>query len=197
MAEPTTPNRPFATPRQLAMIAVLGVVLAAVLIAQFGGASSAPEPGVPAAGSSGASGAASGLSGAASPAASAGAAAPAPAGSGGASQAWPRLDAQAAAAYDPFAVPAPMVRKLASGQQASHGTKPGQADPRKAEAALASLRSKGISAVLRNQRGAVAVIGNREVRVGDVIEGYRVVSIEADGVLLAPSEPARNREERK
>jgi len=197
MAEPKTPNRPFATPRQLVLIAVLGVVLAAALIVQFGGASSAPEPGVPAAGKSGASAAASGLSGTASLAASAGAAAPAPAGSGGASRAWPRLDAQAAAAHDPFAVPAPMVLKLASEQQAREGAKPGQADPRKAEAALASLRSKGISAVLRNQRGAVAVIGNREVRVGDVIEGYRVVSIEADGVLLAPSEPARNREERK
>jgi len=196
MAEPTTPNRPFVTPRQLVLIAVLGVVLAAVLIVQFGGASSAPEPSSPAAGKSGASGA-SGSSGAASPAASQAAAAPAPAASGDASRTWPRLDAQVAAAYDPFAVPAPMVRKLASEQQARQGAKPGEANLRQAEAALASLRSKGISAVLRNQRGAVAVIGNRVVRVGDVIEGYRVVSIEADGVLLAPSEPERTREERK
>jgi hypothetical protein len=193
------------------LIAVLGIILAAVLIVQFGGASSAPESGVPAAGKSEASKAGApaigaspttlagttAVSGAASPAARAGAAAPASAGQGSASRTWPRLDAQAAAAYDPFTMPAPMALKLAAEQHASQASKPGEADPRQAKAALASLRSKGISAVLRNQSSAVAVIGNREVRVGDVIEGYRVVSIEADGVLLAPSEPARNREERK
>ena len=48
-----------------------------------------------------------------------------------------------------------------------------------------------------DQRGQVAVIGSRTVRVGDVIEGYRVQSIGAGGVLLVPSERLDTRAEPK
>ena len=38
---------------------------------------------------------------------------------------------------------------------------------------------------------------SRVVRVGDVLQGYRVVSIDDDGVLLAPSASQDVREDRK
>jgi hypothetical protein len=205
MADPQSPVRPIVTPRQLLLIGVLGVILAAVLIAEFGGASGAPEgaspgqPGPPAS-ASGASAADARPGPAASPTAPAPAAAAAPAPSAAenaAPRAWPKLDGEAAAGYDPFAMPAPLALRLAADQEGKRVAKPARATQRKAEEALASLRSKGTMAVLRNERGAVAVIGNRVVRVGDVIEGYRVVSIDAGGVLLAPSGREEMREERK
>jgi hypothetical protein len=63
--------------------------------------------------------------------------------------------------------------------------------------ALVTLRSKGTSAVLRDEKGAVAVVDNRVVRVGDVLQGYRVVSIDDDGVLLAPAGSQEVQKDRK
>lgn len=125
MPDPRTPTGLIATPGQLSFIAVLGVALAGVLIAQLGGASASPEG-----------------------AASAGANPPAKA---------------AAAPAGPTKVPGP-------------------APP------VASAR---------NHRDTVALIGNRTVGVGDVIEGYRVQSIGADGVLLVPSKRPDVRKEPK
>ncbi len=41
------------------------------------------------------------------------------------------------------------------------------------------------------------MIDNRVVHVGDVLQGYRVVSIDDDGVLRAPSGSQDAREDRK
>jgi hypothetical protein len=41
------------------------------------------------------------------------------------------------------------------------------------------------------------MIGNRVVRVGDVLEGYRVVSIDLQGVVLAPADRQESHEVRK
>jgi len=200
MADPQTPARPMATPRQLLLIGVLGVILAAVLIAEFGGASGAPEGGCPS--QPGLAAPVPGVTAAEprpGPAASAPPplAAAAPAAASAPPPAWPKLDPEAAAAYDPFAMPAPLALRLAAAQEGKGVAKPKQDARRKADEALASLQSKGTSAVLRGQRGAVAVVGNRVVRVGDVIEGYRVVSIDAGGVLLAPFGREDTPEERK
>ena len=125
MSDPRPPTGLIATSRQLLLIAVLGVIAAGVLIAQFGGASASPE-------------------------------------------------GPASAGVNPPA-------RAAAG--ASGPTKaPGPAPP------VASAR---------NQRDSVALIGTCTVRVGDVIEGYRVQSIGAGGVLLVPSERLDARAEPK
>jgi hypothetical protein len=52
------------------------------------------------------------------------------------------------------------------------------------QVALAGLLSQGVGAVLRDEQGAAALLGSRRVRVGDELEGFRVVAIEQDGVVL-------------
>ena len=205
MADASARQKPAVTPRQVLLIAVLGVILAVVLIVQLGGATGRPEEGPR--GSSprtAVSGAAqpsdpkilAGAKPAVGPAPTAKTAEPAarPAG-----PPWPKISGQAAAQYDPFAMPEPLARQaMAQGQDSSRDGKGAAAQRNSAShPALVALRSKGTSAVLRDQNGAVAVIDNRVVRVGDVLQGYRVVSIDDDGVLLAPSDSQDVQKDRK
>ena len=190
MADPQARAKPAVTPHQLVVIGVLAVILAAVLIAQFGGASAGPKqadasgadrksavPAVPATVPKPAA------APAVRPSETATASAPAPP--------WPKLSADAAAQYDPFVVPEALTRQLTEARQGPNVHKPNNpAFPKKtgadALAALTALRNKGTAAVVRSERGAAAVIGNRVVRIGDVVEGYRVVSIDPQGILLEP-----------
>jgi hypothetical protein len=57
------------------------------------------------------------------------------------------------------------------------------------EAALARLSEQGFHAFLSGGgKDNVAVIGSRAVRVGDVVDGFRVVSVEPSGVVIEPVE---------
>ena len=52
---------------------------------------------------------------------------------------------------------------------------------------LAQLRrgEDGMKAVVGNpQKGLTAVVGGKTVRVGDLLDGFRVVAIDAEGVVL-------------
>jgi hypothetical protein len=62
---------------------------------------------------------------------------------------------------------------------------------------VAALKAKGIALIVRSQRGAVAMVGNRAVRVGDTLEGHRVVAIDSSGVLLAPADRQESHEVHK
>jgi hypothetical protein len=203
MADASASPRPAVTPRQLLFIAVLGVILAVVLIVQFGGASGGPDD------SQGGSRPQAAPSGAAQPAQRQSAAGPQAAGSPApgvktapgtprpASPPWPKLSGQVAGQYDPFAMPEPLARQAkAQRPDDSPGGKAGSRNPA-TDPALMALRRKGTDAILRDGQGAVAVIDKRVVRVGDVLQGYRVVSIDDDGVLLAPSPSQDVPEERK
>jgi hypothetical protein len=53
---------------------------------------------------------------------------------------------------------------------------------------LAAIRREGVQAVFRGEGGNVAVIGDRCVRVGDMLEGFRVKAITIDGVVVADIE---------
>ncbi len=202
MPEPSARRKPVATLRQLVLIAVLGVILAVVLIVQFGGAShdsEAPKSGgrTPAA----AAKAASGVPGGSSAQASSAAAVKEPAAASEPAKVtpWPELSGQSAAQHDPFAMPEPFSRQLAL--QEGEGSRSGKrAAPRQntaGEQALAALRTKGITTVLRDDRGAVAIIDNKAVRVGDMLHGYRVLAIESDGVLVAPADSSEGKEDQK
>ncbi|MGQ9574683.1 MAG: hypothetical protein ACUVUC_05150 [Thermoguttaceae bacterium] len=199
MAESSTTRKPIATPRQLILIAVLGVILAVVLIQQFSGASGSPEPvqqAAPSRTSAGEKAQAAVAQTDSEPVGGQGLGVgkvsgrpSAPQGPAGPPRApWPRIDAKTAGQYDPFALPEPLARQLAPpAKQASPAAKANPPAARaRPSAGLFSLRSKGVHAVIQDQTGAVAVIDNRLVRVGDLLEGYRVISIDRDGVLVAP-----------
>jgi len=175
------------TPRQLLVVGVLGVVLVVVLVVQFGGATS-PTADVGPVGPTSPSGLVAGPRPPARPSSSV-------AESKTALAAWPKLTAEAAAEYDPFAVPKTMAEKIAASTSAQN-RKSQKASPKRDASAekVAALRSKGISLIVRGQRGTVAMIGNRVVRVGDMVEGYRVVSIDLQGVVLAPADREESHE---
>jgi len=192
MADPQATSKSAVTPRQLVVIGVLAVILVVVLIAQFGGASDKPKDGD-------ARGADRKVASPAARPASPAPATPSAARPGEAAPAkppappWPKLNADAAAQHDPFAVPEALRRQL------TEARKPNNPAPAKnvGAEALAALRSKGAAVVLRSERGAAAIVGNRVVRVGDVVEGYRVVSIDPQGILLEPVGQKNPPEKRK
>jgi hypothetical protein len=205
MADASARHKTAVTPRQLLLIAVLGVVLAVVLIVQFGPAAGRPEGGQRGPGTRSAAPATAGPSSPQAPSGAKPAAGEAPsaraaaAPSGPPGPPWPKLSAEAAGQYDPFAMPEPLARQAAAQGKNSPRDGKGAAPQRHSPShpALVALRSKGTGAVLRDRNGAVAVIDNRVVRVGDVLQGYRVVSIDDDGVLLAPSDSQDAQEDRK
>jgi hypothetical protein len=190
--------KPIATPRQLVVIGVLGVILVAVLIGQFGGASGTPgdagakdgsEPPAPKINQSADR----------KPRTDSATGSPEATAAKPAAPAWPKLTAEAAAQHDPFALPEPLARQITEGQRAPSDRKPNASPPRREASAekVAALRSKGTNVIVRGERGAAAMIGNRVVRVGDVVEGYRVVSIDLQGIVLAPADRQESHEEHK
>ena len=97
---------------------------------------------------------------------------------------WPKFDLAETIARDPFAIPErfpeSLVQASAAGDSAeAAATVPlqGQAPDAERSAALAALQQEGVQLVLQNGREYVAKIGDREVRVGDRIDGFRVVEI--------------------
>ena len=58
----------------------------------------------------------------------------------------------------------------------------------KVNAALAALRSDKVTMILRTDRKVSAMIGNRLVREGDIVDGVRIVSIQTNGVLVEPAD---------
>ena len=106
-------------------------------------------------------------------------------------RAWPILELEQVLEYDPFALPAPF-----SGHQeaASQQTGQRQADAlgeelarRRAEQeqALVKLQEAGVKAIVGGgRRENVALVGSRIVRVGDELDGFRVLAIKSDGLML-------------
>jgi type II secretory pathway pseudopilin PulG len=197
----TGSKKPLATPRQLVVVAVLGVILAAVVLSQWGGGS---------AGSSAstttdhrAASQRPATIAAAKDAPSATAASRGTIGAGNAAGAtnrtaatkppWPQYTAAQVAQHDPFAAASAETAK--NGR--SNGATPADASRLKGrqKQAIINLKNRGINAVVRDAQGAAAVVGNRLVRVGDVVEGYRVVAIDRDGLVLSPPDAQNNTRE--
>ena len=168
-----------ATPGKLALIAVLAVVLVVVLAVQFGGSLGAGpprdadrdreshRPGPP--GQLAVQ--------AAQPSRDAGK-------GHDASRPWPKLELAEVSAHDPFAVRTPVAKP----PEPPATTAESEADRTQQDQLLEQLREQGVQAVIGGSRhGNAAVIGSQIVRVGDVLDGFRVVGIEADGVVLERS----------
>jgi hypothetical protein len=47
------------------------------------------------------------------------------------------------------------------------------------------LKQQGVHAIIKREREYVAIIGDKEVHVGDEIDGFTVIAIDADGVRVA------------
>lgn len=190
---------PKVTPRQWAVLGLLAAVLAGVLWLQLGGREQNAEENI------GRRQAGSDRAEAAPPASRpfpTGTSAASPGKPGGEPRAltpWPTLTLAEAAAYDPFQpLPAPPIEESRPLAKPAAKTKPSQdAAQRKArqEQALAALRKTGVTAVLQGPYGATAIVGRRLIRVGDQIDGFRVVAIEPDGVVIKPATAEQGHED--
>jgi hypothetical protein len=182
------------TPGKLALIGVLAVALVGVLYLQYGPTTKrAPTTTLrpPAEPESAASPAR-----ATSPADAAHASATAPRKKTGAITGWQSPELGSIVQYDPFALPTsfPQPRQIevagatsptktaeeASAQQAALAE-----ERTKSETELQGLRQQGVQAILRRDDQYVAIVGDHEVHVGDQINGFTVIAIDADGVRLA------------
>jgi hypothetical protein len=173
---------------KLALVAVLAVVLLVVLIVQFGGASN----------TQGADERENTVKGRPStPAQERAAARPqnvrkhskprlttAP---------WPVFDRADVVRYDPFATPARFLSQQAAAQDKQSADKAASAADKvvKKQAdldrALAALQQQGVTMVIGGSKGRVAVVGDQTVGVGDVLDGFRVITIAPDGITLRQS----------
>lgn len=104
----------------------------------------------------------------------------------------PEFTADEVAAYNPFARPKNVDR---STKQAEAIAKEAQGEidaeaQRRAELqkALADLRSKRVRFVIGNKNGAAAMLGNQWIRAGEIVSGFRVIKIDESGVELQPAD---------
>jgi hypothetical protein len=189
MIDPSKPSKTRATPRQLALVAVLSVVFVIVLVVQFSGGSAAEQATEP--------------HQARKPQVQTPPAATASRGTEATQQGrklqeagrpWPTLESKEVLSYDPFAAPAGLSPDNAAADSALEENLEAEAAARQAEAAerraeqertLTKLQGQGVTAIVgTTKRGRVAVVGSQVVRVGDVLEGFRVIAIEPEGVVL-------------
>lgn len=180
MAGASKTNSPIST-SQIALIAVLGLIFIAVLVMQFGGGESdvtevesAPAPPV-----------------AGSPAGTPAAVAASAAKQATPRTAWPRISLEEAAGYDPFSLHGNAGSQISAALRGStdQSTEAEQAAKTARSTTLHALQSQGVNVVFQDQQGAVAMVGTRLVRVGDLLDGYRVMKIGPDGVTLSPPSP--------
>jgi hypothetical protein len=100
-------------------------------------------------------------------------------------------------AYDPFALPAafpkpPTPEEAALAQSAAATSSEDAAEKEaeiaaareKAESDLAQLKQMGVKAIIERNNKWVAIVGDKTVRVGDEIHGFRVIAIEGNDVWV-------------
>jgi chemotaxis protein histidine kinase CheA len=188
------------TPAKLALIAVLAVVLVTVLYVQFGSSSSetatlavgrprhrpaiAPQPTAePKPADNNQEQAAS---------------ANEPRKRSGNSSNWQVTDLAKVVVYDPFALPALFPQRMKEvrdnqlAKAAAVKTDDSEADAAARAEALKQmttqfdqLQREGVRVVMQQHDKFVALIGDRTIHVGDEIDGFTVVAIDANGVRVA------------
>jgi len=160
--------------KQLIVVAVLAVTLVSVVTMNFSGEANSPGPtrpkrprgSRPAAGSR----------------------AERAADQGSTPGAWPIVRLAEVLRHNPFAMPPELVEPLEASSQAAPATAadgetenagPDAADP---QDQLAKYRVTAI--VGSRQKGYVAIVGSQTIRPGDKLDGFRVVAVGPDGILL-------------
>jgi len=112
---------------------------------------------------------------------------------------WPEMELAAVLGYDPFAVPDRFttVATEPTPDQTPNAEEPPQQQERlqrKAEEQLIleDLQKEGVDVILGTAKdGYVAVIGSQTIRVGDEWDGFRVIDVRPDGVVLERLKPKR------
>jgi hypothetical protein len=193
--KPTWVKQAGVTPGKLALIGVLAVVLSGVLYLQFGTASkkastsalpplaAAESPAVPQESIALADTALVPVAGLRKKT--------------GALSSWQSPELVSVVKYDPFALPAsfPLPRQIdnetalaqsaAQTQDASAQQAALAAERTQSESELQGLRQQGVDVIIKRESEYVAIVGDQEVHVGDQINGFTVIAIDADGVQVA------------
>jgi hypothetical protein len=193
------PPRAGATPKKLALIGVLAVVLVGVLYFQFGGSAEEDVPLVTAAEAT--------TKRPPRPATSAAAGAAKATSSVPEAKEWllepidrPQWKAPELAhvvRYDPFALPAAFPQPggvgatgvtTPDGVVVAAGTETDE-DLRSQTIAeihtkLNELKQRGVRVIIDGRKNAAAIVGDRTIHVGDEIEGFTVKAIDSDGVVV-------------
>jgi hypothetical protein len=105
---------------------------------------------------------------------------------------FPEITQEETLKHDPFAVSEAFAKQLApktsSDGEDTPDAKQKQEDKKLHQTlrqqALNKLVDQGVSVVVRGEKGPAAAIGSRLVHEGDVIDGFRVERIDAEGVIL-------------
>lgn len=103
---------------------------------------------------------------------------------------WPRLSLDDVIQHDPFALPTSWQgeQRQRISTKAAHGNEVEDEILREHEEqlleTLSDLREQGVSLVVTGKHGKSAMIGSRRVEVGDMVSGFVVKDIQADGVIL-------------
>jgi hypothetical protein len=188
MSKETEASRPIATPRQWTVVAVLAVILVVVLLVQFTGifGSETAEPKETGKRSRQPPELEHGASEAPSTSRSTDESRP--------PKPWPRFSPDEALRFDPFAPSTQVAEREGIEEATSKGSQEQSEDPRHEQLlrlraaqaeALQELRAEGVKAVVGSHRGGhAAVIGSQVVRVGDMLNGFRVVQVDSDGVIV-------------
>ncbi len=184
------------TPGKLVLIAMLAVVLCGVLYLQFGpiGGQTSTRVALPAAAADSTIRTTTATAQAA-PAAAADDATLRK--KTGAVATWQSPDLKPVIEYDPFALPASfpqpghadnsaaLAQSAAAAEAAAAEQAALQAERSKSESELQGLRQQGVHVIIKRDDHFVAMVGDQEVHVGDQIDGFTVIAIDADGVRVA------------
>jgi hypothetical protein len=96
---------------------------------------------------------------------------------------WPQPDLERVATHDPFAVPG-WARPAVSVVEVAGKTSGGTATNQRVET-IAKLRELGAAVIVEVGGEPLALVGEHQLRVGDLLEGYRVKAITESGIVLA------------
>ena len=103
---------------------------------------------------------------------------------------WPKVRLSEFTPYDPFATPDGFIvkKKKPVQQETNSETLQHEVEIARKRAAqeqvISSLRDAGVSAVFKGTERNAALVGTRIVRIGEEVEGFRVVAIESDGIVI-------------
>lgn len=184
------------TPGKLALIAVLAVVLGGVLYRQLG--PTVKKSAAPTQFAAVTTDSSSSVETSNAPAAEDSATdVTAPRKKTGTVTSWQSPELASIVQYDPFALPASfpqpqhadeevaMAQSAAQAEDATEQQAALEVERVKSEGELQGLRQQGVAVIIKKKKEYVAIVGAQEVHVGDQINGFTVIAIDADGVRVA------------
>lgn len=183
------------TPGKLTLIAVLAVVLGGVLYIQYAPPSNSSPPPPPPAPRNAAARRLAPIQNIAKALISA-SQQPKPRKKTGEVGSWHSPELAPIVDYDPFALPAAFPKpaeidaqvalaQTTTAEEASAQQEALEAERTKSEGELAGLRQQGVAVIIKKKNEWFAMVGDQEVHVGDEINGFTVIAIDADGVRVA------------